>query len=244
PGSRALDGVPRARAPRAAAYRQRRKWTPRSGLYVRRSNRRSCANCAGRPRPQRFGIKLACAQLLANRIPLQRGAAVARFIQYDSASGRSGVAELSLTKEQTLPKRELQDIQELTSLVGQEVAVGDWLEITQERINQFADATSDHQWIHVDPERCKRESPFGTTIAHGYLTLSLIPYLSQQSFAIRQPFRMGINYGSNRVRFTSPVPAGSRIRNRMTVIEVSDVSGGWQVRWQVTIEIEGKDKPA
>jgi acyl dehydratase len=143
-----------------------------------------------------------------------------------------------------LPRREVADIQELKSLVGQEVAVGDWLEITQERINQFAEATSDHQWIHEDVERCKRESPFGTTIAHGYLTLSLIPHLSQSSFAIKQPLRMAINYGSNKVRFTSPVPAGSHVRNRMKLLEVSDVSGGWQVRWQVTVEIEGKDKPA
>src|SRR5207247_6342497 len=126
----------------------------------------------------------------------------------------------SLTRSKPLPKREVQDIQELKSLVGQEVAVGDWLEITQERINQFADATSDHQWIHVDPERCKRESPFGTTIAHGYLTLSLIPFLNQRSLTIRQPFRMGIIYGSNKVRFTSPVPVGSRIRNRIAVLEV------------------------
>ena len=143
-----------------------------------------------------------------------------------------------------MPRREVADIEELKSLVGEEVAVGDWLEITQERINQFAEATSDHQWIHEDVERCKRESPFGTTIAHGYLTLSLIPHLSQNSFAIRQPLRMAINYGSNKVRFTSPVPAGSRVRNRMTPLEVSDVAGGWQVRWQVTVEIEGKDKPA
>ncbi len=143
-----------------------------------------------------------------------------------------------------MPKREVTDIQELKSLVGQEVAVGDWLEITQERINRFAEATSDPQWIHTDVERCERESPFGTTIAHGYLTLSLIPYLSQNSLAIQQPFRMGINYGSNRVRFIKPVPAGSRIRNRTTLLEVSDVTGGWQVRWQVTLEIEGKDKPA
>jgi acyl dehydratase len=143
-----------------------------------------------------------------------------------------------------LPRREVADIEELKSLVGEEVAVGDWVEITQERINQFAEATSDHQWIHEDVERCKRESPFGTTIAHGYLTLSLIPHLSQNSFAIRQPLRMAINYGSNKVRFTSPVPAGSRVRNRMTPLEVSDVAGGWQVRWQVTVEIEGKDKPA
>src|SRR5262249_49481696 len=133
---------------------------------------------------------------------------------------------------------------ELKSLEGQEVAVGDWLEITQERINQFADATNDHQWIHVDPERCGRESPFGTTIAHGYLTLSLIPFLNQRSFHIRQPFGMTINYGSNRVRFMSPVPVGSRIRNRMTLLELAEFSGGWQARWQVTIEIEGKGKPA
>ena len=143
-----------------------------------------------------------------------------------------------------MPKREVADIGELKSLVGQEVAVGDWLEITQERIDRFAEATSDPQWIHTDVERCRRESPFGTTIAHGYLTLSLIPYLSQNSLAIRQPFRMGINYGSNRVRFINPVPAGSRIRNRTTLLAVSDVTGGWQVRWQVTVEIEGKDKPA
>jgi acyl dehydratase len=143
-----------------------------------------------------------------------------------------------------LPRREVADIQELKSLEGQEVAVGDWLEITQERINQFAEATSDHQWIHEDVERCKRESPFGTTIAHGYLTLSLIPHLSQSSFAIRQPLRMAINYGSNKVRFTSPAPAGSLVRSRMKLLEVSDVPGGWQVRWQVTVEIEGKDKPA
>jgi acyl dehydratase len=143
-----------------------------------------------------------------------------------------------------LPRREVADIQELKSLEGQEVGVGDWLEITQDRINQFAEATGDHQWIHEDVERCKRESPFGTTIAHGYLTLSLIPHLSQNAFAIRQPLRMAINYGSNKVRFTSPVPAGSRVRNRMTLLEVSDVAGGRQVRWQVTVEIEGKDKPA
>ena len=143
-----------------------------------------------------------------------------------------------------MPRREVADIQELKSLVGHEVAAGDWLEITQQRIDQFAEATSDHQWIHEDVERCKSESPFRTTIAHGYLTLSLIPHLSKSSFTIKQPVRMAINYGSNKVRFTSPVPAGSRVRNRMTLLEVSDVTGGWQVRWLVTVEIEGKDKPA
>ena len=143
-----------------------------------------------------------------------------------------------------MPKHEVADIQELKSLAGREVATGDWLEITQERIDRFAEATGDPQWIHTDVERCKRESPFGTTIAHGYLTLSLIPKMTKQSFGIRQPMGITINYGSNKVRFVSPVPAGSRIRSRMTLLEVSDVSAGWQVRWLVTVDIEGKEKPA
>ncbi len=143
-----------------------------------------------------------------------------------------------------MPRREVEDIEELRSLVGQGVAVSDWLEVTQERINQFADATGDHQWIHVDSERCKRESPFGTTIAHGYLTLSLTPHLNEQSFGIRSPMGMTINYGSNKVRYTNPVPVGSRVRSRMRLLELSDVSGGWQARWHVTVEIEGRDKPA
>jgi acyl dehydratase len=143
-----------------------------------------------------------------------------------------------------LLKRIVADIDELKSLEGLEVAVGDWLEITQERIDQFAEATSDHQWIHQDVERCKRESPFGTTIAHGYLTLSLIPHLTQSALTMEQPLRLTVNYGSNRVRFIRPVPSGSRVRARMTALEVSDVEGGWQVRWQVTVEIENKDKPA
>jgi acyl dehydratase len=143
-----------------------------------------------------------------------------------------------------LPKREVADVEELKSLVGQEVATGDWMEVTQERIDRFGEATSDPQWIHSDVERCKRESPFGTTIAHGYLTLSLIPHLTQSSFGLRQPLAMTINYGSNRVRFVNPVPAGSRIRSRMTLLELSDAPGGWQVRWLVTVDIEGNPKPA
>ena len=143
-----------------------------------------------------------------------------------------------------MPKREVADIEELKSLTGQEVSVGDWLEITQERIDLFADATSDHQWIHVDPERCRRESPFGTTIAHGYLTLSLIPYLSQQSFAIRRPFKMGINYGFDKVRFPAAVPAGSRIRARAEIVSVKELGDGWwHVVTKFTVEGEGQDKP-
>ncbi|MEO8025551.1 MAG: MaoC family dehydratase [Bryobacteraceae bacterium] len=140
--------------------------------------------------------------------------------------------------------REVATIQELKTLEGQEVAVGDWFEITQERVNQFADATEDHQWIHIDVEKCKAESPFGTTIAHGFLTLSLLPALTQRTFRISQKFAMSINYGLNKVRFMNPVRVGSRIRPRMTLIEVAEIAGGWQNRWQVTIEIEGQDKPA
>jgi acyl dehydratase len=143
-----------------------------------------------------------------------------------------------------MPKREIADIAELESLTGQEVAVSDWLEVTQERIDAFADATGDHQWIHVDVERCRRESPFRTTIAHGFLTLSLIPQFSFQTLSIRQSFLMSINYGLNRVRFINPVRAGARIRSRHQLMELSGVRGGWQTRWQVTIEIEGQEKPA
>jgi acyl dehydratase len=143
-----------------------------------------------------------------------------------------------------MPKREIDGIGELRSLTGQEVAVSDWLEITQERINAFAAATNDHQWIHVDPERCRKESPFGVTIAHGYLTLSLISQFSYAAIGIRQEFALTINYGCNKVRFPAPVKCGARIRSRHQLLEVTDLKGGWQTRWQVIIEIEGQDKPA
>ncbi|HUQ91877.1 MAG TPA: MaoC family dehydratase [Bryobacteraceae bacterium] len=143
-----------------------------------------------------------------------------------------------------MPKREIADIAELKTLAGQEVAMSDWLEITQERIDAFAEATGDFQWIHVDVERAKRESPFGTTIAHGFLTLSLTPQFSFSSVEIKQKLRMMINYGCNKVRFISPVKCGARIRSRHTVLDVEDVKDGWQARWQVTIEIEGQEKPA
>jgi acyl dehydratase len=143
-----------------------------------------------------------------------------------------------------MPKREISDIRELQGLAGQDVAVSDWLEVTQERINAFAGATGDYQWIHVDVERCRRESPFGTTIAHGFLTLSLIPQFSYTTIEIRQKFAMTINYGCNKVRFPHPVRCGARLRARHRLIEVTEVQGGWQSRWQVTIEIEGVEKPA
>ena len=134
-------------------------------------------------------------------------------------------------------------IRELASRVGQEVGVSPWVAVDQARIDTFAKAIDDFQWIHVDPERAKG-SPFGGTIAHGFLTLSLLSHLSERTFSFSDR-RMGVNYGLNRVRFTSPVPAGARVRARFTLAKFEPIEGnGVQVTWNVTVEIEGKDKPA
>ena len=140
--------------------------------------------------------------------------------------------------------RVIENIDELKTLIGQEVAASDWLEVTQSRINDFADATEDHQWIHIDVERAKTESPFHSTIAHGFLSLSMLPSLAAQAFKVQGEFKMGINYGLNRLRFVSPVPAGSRIRARFALVAVEDVAGGVQLTWSVTCETEGGQKPA
>src|SRR5512143_2248367 len=129
----------------------------------------------------------------------------------------------------------------LAGRTGEEVGVSDWVEISQARIDRFADATDDHQWIHVEPARAAAESPFATTIAHGFLTLSLVPALLRAT--IRLPARMTINYGSNRVRFVSPVPSGSRVRGRFTVVHVQSVPDALQVTWGVVVEREGGTKP-
>lgn len=138
--------------------------------------------------------------------------------------------------------RVIASLAELKELVGQEVAVSDWVEITQERVNLFADATGDQQWIHIDVERSRKESPFGGTVAHGFLTLSLLPMLMQMAL-VMSDVKMGVNYGLNKVRFPAPVPVGSRLRGRMTLLSVEDIPGGAQVTWQVTMEREGSDKP-
>lgn len=140
--------------------------------------------------------------------------------------------------------RVVEGIEELRTLVGQEVGASGWFEITQERINQFADATEDHQWIHLDTERAKTDSPFKSTIAHGFLTLSLLPHLTAEAVTVRGDFKMGINYGLNRLRFVSPVTAGSRVKARLTLQAVEDVPGGTQVTWSVTVEAEGAQKPS
>jgi len=135
-------------------------------------------------------------------------------------------------------------IDEAVEAVGQELGVSQWLAVDQERINAFADATGDHQWIHVDVERARTESPYGATIAHGFLTLSLIPALSKENYRIDNA-KMGINYGLNRVRFLAPVPAGSRIRLRSELVnaaKVDDTTVDLTVRQ--TVELDGSDKPA
>ncbi|MEU9793469.1 MaoC family dehydratase [Streptomyces sparsogenes] len=131
---------------------------------------------------------------------------------------------------------------ELRSAAGEDLGPSDWLEVDQKRIDLFADATGDHQWIHVDPEKAAA-GPFGTTIAHGYLTLSLLPAFTPQLLTV-EGVRMGINYGVNKVRFPSPVPVGSRLRATGRVAEVTEVAdGGFQVTLVVTVEREGGDKP-
>ena len=135
-----------------------------------------------------------------------------------------------------------QTLAELTALAGQEIAVSDWITLGQEQVNQFAQATGDHQWIHVDVERAKA-GPFGGPIAHGFLTLSLIPQFFDASMHIEEA-RMGVNYGLNKVRFMAPVPVGSRLRARMTLLASEPIDrGGSQMTWQVAVEREGAAKP-
>ena len=135
------------------------------------------------------------------------------------------------------------DLAHLGELVGREVATSDWLAITQGRINAFADVTDDPQWIHVDSGRARAETPFGATIAHGFLTLSLLSALMRDAVTVDGP-RMALNYGLNRVRFVSPVPSGSRIRARVALASVDDKGDSIQATWTVTIERDGSDKPA
>jgi acyl dehydratase len=138
----------------------------------------------------------------------------------------------------------VQGIAGLRELAGQHIGYSDWIEVTQERVNQFAEATGDHQWIHVDVERAKKESPYGGPIAHGFLTLSLSPMLVPQVLRV-EGMRMGVNYGCNRVRFPAPVPVGAKLRVGVEVLEVTDVDGGGvQVTTRHTFECEGAQKPS
>ncbi|MEH6435576.1 MaoC family dehydratase [Massilia sp. DD77] len=131
---------------------------------------------------------------------------------------------------------------ELPGLAGQEVAVSSWFEVGQARIDAFAEATDDRQWIHVDPERCRRESPFGAPVAHGFLTLSLLPAMLESALVIGG-MRMGLNYGLNKVRFPAPLPAGSRVRARWTLAQAEPIEGGLQLRWDALVESEAGGRP-
>ena len=141
-----------------------------------------------------------------------------------------------------MPITHIESIAALNDFLGKDVGVSDWLEVSQERINQFAEATEDRQWIHIDVERAEQESPFKTTIAHGFLSLSLLSELGKRTMSVGG-VRMGINYGLNRVRFVSPVPAGSLIRGRFNLAAIESIQGGAQVTWNVTVERDGGDKP-
>lgn len=138
--------------------------------------------------------------------------------------------------------REIASLEALRALTGTEVAVSEWVEITQERVDQFAEATLDHQWIHQDSEQCRRDSPFGGPVAHGFLTLSLVSGMFDTALRMVD-VRMAVNYGLNKVRFPAPVPVGSRLRSRMVLSAVEEFAGGAQLVWNVTIEREGGDKP-
>jgi len=143
-----------------------------------------------------------------------------------------------------VPPVKIASIESLKDLIAREVAVSDWVGVTQERISAFAEATGDRQWIHLDRERAEKESPYGTTIAHGFLTLSLLSSLMQDAIQFEQAGQRAINYGLNRVRFVSPVRAGSRIRGRFALAAFKDLGDAIELVLSVTVECEGSDKPA
>ena len=143
-----------------------------------------------------------------------------------------------------MPLLRVQGIEQLQALAGQELGTSGWLDITQDRMTAFADASLDHQWIHVDVERARRESPYGVTIAHGFFTLSLVSELRRQVFEFEGPYRYAVNYGLNRVRFPAPVPAGSRVRGRFTLQSVEVLENAIALTLLVTVEVEGGSKPA
>jgi acyl dehydratase len=135
-------------------------------------------------------------------------------------------------------------IDDLKTLIGREAGCSEWHTITQQQIDAFAEVTGDHQWIHVDTGRARRESPYGVTIAHGFLTVSLLSTLIEEAIILQGDLKMRINYGFNRLRFTSAVPAGSRLRAHFTVNSLKEVEGGVEIAWGVIVEIEGQAKPA
>lgn len=157
------------------------------------------------------------------------------MVEFANVIESEGTAQMAQTT--------VEGVEGVQSLVGQHLGYSDWVEITQEQVNRFADATGDHQWIHVDPERAAKESPFGGPIAHGFLTLSLLPMLVPQIVEITG-FAMGVNYGTDKVRFPAPVPVGSRVRAGATLDSATPIDGGVAMVVTATIEVEGADKPS
>jgi len=143
-----------------------------------------------------------------------------------------------------MPPVTLKNLDALNDFVGREIATTDWLEITQERIRQFAEVTEDRQWIHLDSDRAQRESPYAATIAHGFLTLSLLSHLARQAFEIQDGAAMTVNYGLNRVRFPGPIPAGAKIRARFTLQSLKDAGNAREAVFSVVVESQGKDDQA
>lgn len=139
--------------------------------------------------------------------------------------------------------RIVQTLDEIQALVGEEVGVSQWITVSQDRISQFADATGDHQWIHLDAERAGRESPYQSTIAHGFLSLSLLPAMGRQVIRYGDAVSMTINYGLNRVRFPAAVRSGTRVRGRFRLLSADEFAGGLQLAWAVTVESEDSEKP-
>lgn len=142
-----------------------------------------------------------------------------------------------------MPKRVIHGLEEMRTLLGQRLGTSDWFDVTQQRVQAFADGTNDHQWIHCDVERARRESPYGTTVAHGFFTLSLSPALGDEIYDV-EGLKMALNYGLNRVRFPAPVRVGSRVRMHSDLIGLKDIPGGVQATFKLTFEVEGQDKPA
>lgn len=143
-----------------------------------------------------------------------------------------------------MPARVVEGVIELQTLIGREAGVSDWVEIGQTVIDRFADLTGDHQWIHIDAERAARESPFHATIAHGFLTVSLLSRMLHDAVEVRGDFKLTVNYGFNKLRFPAPVPANSRVRARVALNSVREIDAGFEAAWGIVVEIEGKDKPA
>lgn len=142
-----------------------------------------------------------------------------------------------------MPPLLLENLNALKNLAGREIGVTDWFPVTQDRIRQFAEATEDRQWIHIDRERAERESPYGTTIAHGFLTLSLVSFLLKEALQIESGLRMAVNYGLNRVRFPSPVRVDSKLRARFTILTVKELPGALEAVFGITVETAESDKP-